>query len=242
VGPLERYRLKADAWLGEMLGRPAWSVVEAASGPSLAELAASRAHFATAKMPATDVAAVEAFEGLGFHAVDMALTFDVERADIAAQGARVRWAQPGDRAAVEAIAGSAFRFSRFHLDPKLPKALADKIKAAWAGNWFAGKRGDGMVVAEQADGAVAGFLQLCWAPENRLMIDLIAVQPDSIRKGYARAMIGFAGLKGTGDGRLPRGMIVGTQAANIASIRLYESLGFRLRDAKYVLHHHGGGR
>ena len=71
------------------------------------------------------------------------------------------------------------------------------------------------------------------------MIDLIAVHPAHARKGHARAMIGLAALKGTGAGQLPRGMVVGTQAANIASIRLYESLGFRLSDSKFVLHHGG---
>jgi GNAT superfamily N-acetyltransferase len=139
---------------------------------------------------------------------------------------------------VEAIAGSAFRYSRFHLDPQIPKSLADKVKAVWAGNWFAGQRGDGMVVAEDA-GQVAGFLQLLWSGEQCLVIDLVAVRPQSARKGLSRAMIGFAQANGTGDARRAAGMIVGTQAANVPSVRLYESLGFRLRQTKFVLHHHG---
>jgi hypothetical protein len=52
-------------------------------------------------------------------------------------------------------------------------------------------------------------------------------------------MIGYAQAHGTDGSRRPRGMLVGTQAANVASLRLYESLGFRMRDAKFVLHHHG---
>jgi hypothetical protein len=42
--------------------------------------------------------------------------------------------------------------------------------------------------------------------------------------------------------RRPEGFRVGTQAANAPSVRLYESLGFRFRDAQFVLHHHGHGR
>ena len=232
------YRLETDSWLSGILSRPAFIVAAGGSGASLVDLDKSKGHFATAKVPAAEVEAVQALEGLGFRTVDLALTFDAEQLNAAAGRAGVRFAEPRDRDAVVGIAGSAFRFSRFHLDPKLPKPLAHKVKAEWAANWFNGKRGDGMVVAEEG-GAVVGFVQLRWAQERRLMIDLIAVHSRHERKGHARAMIGFAALKGTGAGQAPRGMVVGTQAANVGSIRLYESLGFRLRDSKFVLHHHG---
>jgi ribosomal protein S18 acetylase RimI-like enzyme len=232
------FRLETDSWLGGILGRPAFIVSAGGAGAPLSDLAQSKGHFATAKIPAQDVRVVEALEAAGFRAVDVALSFDAEHLDVPTRGARVRFAEARDRDAVVAIAGSAFRFSRFHLDPNLPKALADKVKAEWAANWFNGKRGDGMVVAEDA-GAVVGFLQLRWGPERRLVIDLIAVHPEHERRGHARTMVGFAALKGTGAGQLPRGMMVGTQAANVGSIRLYESLGFRLRESKFVLHRHG---
>jgi len=179
-------------------------------------------------------------QAIGFRVVDMGLTLDATRPAGEPEGA-ARFAAAGDRAAVEGIAGTAFRYSRFHLDPLLPRSLADAVKAAWAGNWFLGARGDGMVVAEDPHGVVAGFLQLRWNAGERLVIDLVAVRPDCARRGLARQMIGFAWANGTGDHRRPRGMIVGTQAANIASMRFYESLGFRLCAAKFVLHHHGAG-
>jgi len=232
------YRLEADSWLGGVLGRPAWNVKTGGGSPGLAELSGSRRHFATAKVAAAETAEVDNLQTLGFRVIDMALTLDARRVAARAASAGVRFALPQDRAKVEEIAGSAFRFSRFHLDPRVPRALADKVKASWAGNWFAGKRGDGMVVAQDERGAVAGFLQLLWAGEE-LVIDLIAVRNDAGRRGFASAMIAFAQAEGTGDARRPRAMLVGTQAANIPSLRLYESLGFRMREAKFVLHHHG---
>ena len=235
-----RYRLATDAWLSGLLGRPAWTVVPEGGAAPLSELSKPGAQFATARVDAADTVGAMALQAFGFRAVDMGLTLEAGRVEVANGGA-ARFAVPGDRAAVEAIAGSAFRFSRFHLDPMLPKPLADKVKATWAANWFRGTRGDGMVVAEDPQGTVSGFLQLRWAAEERLVIDLIAVRQDCTRRGLARAMIGFVQSHGTGDARRPRGMIVGTQAANIASVRLYESLGFRLRDARFVLHHHGSG-
>ena len=33
-------------------------------------------------------------------------------------------------------------------------------------------------------------------------------------------------------------LIVGTQVANVPSVQLYESLGFRLKSSQYVLHMH----
>lgn len=221
-----------------ILGRAAWTVVAPPAGKAtLEELDQTACSFATAKVPAADIVSVHELEVLGFRWIETALTLDAELAG--ADSPLARFARPADREAVERIAGSAFRFSRFHLDPRLPRELAHKVKAAWAGNWFAGGRGDGMVVAEDR-GALAGFLQLRWAPEARLVIDLIAVGEGHERKGLARAMIRHAALHGTGDGRRPRGMLAGTQAANVPSMRLYESLGFRLREAKVVLHRHGG--
>lgn len=240
MGAVDRFRLASDPWLSGILGRPAWTVVPGSGGAAdLAELSRPGPHFATAKVPAADTAGIDALQVFGFRVVDLALSLDADRVCAPQSGTPMRFARPADRAGVEAIAGSAFRFSRFHLDPHLPKALADKVKAAWAANWFLGGRGDGMVVAEDAQGAVAGFLQLLWAAEDCLVIDLIAVLPSSARKGLASAMIGFAQARGTGDLRRPRRMRVGTQAANTGSVRLYEALGFRLCDANYVLHHHG---
>lgn len=237
MGAHDRYRVDADAWLGGMLGCPAW-VVAPGGGATLAELGKPGRHFATAKVDAADTVSAVALQELGFRVVDTALTLDLASLTPGSHPAGVRFTRPEDRSAVEAIAGNAFKYSRFHLDPQIPNALADKVKTAWAGNWFAGQRGDGMVVAEDG-GQVAGFLQLLWTGEARLVIDLIAVRAQSARQGLARAMIAFAQANGTGDARRPAGMVVGTQAANAPSVRLYESLGFRLRQAKFVLHHHG---
>ena len=240
MAALDRYRLEPDSWLSGILGRPSWNAVSGGSGSAALSELKKPGQFASAKVDAADAAGAGELEAHGFRVVDTALTLDLENGDTLESDSVIRFATPGDRAAVEAIAGSAFKYSRFHLDPAIPKALADRIKTAWAGNWFAGQRGDGMVVAEDA-GAVAGFLQLKWNANECLIIDLIAVRAQSARKGLARAMIGFAQKRGTGDARRPRGMVVGTQAANVPSVRLYESLGFRLRGARFVLHHHGGG-
>ena len=55
------------------------------------------------------------------------------------------------------------------------------------------------------------------------------------RGGAGRAMIGFASANCDCAGSA----VVGTQVANIPSVRLYETLGFRLTAARYVFHYHG---
>jgi ribosomal protein S18 acetylase RimI-like enzyme len=219
-----------------MMSRTAWRVERGVDGEPLSRLHVSEPVFAYAKVPAADIAEVWQLAGAGFRVVDTALSFDGRITGVAVDG--IRFATPEDRESVAHIAATAFRYSRFHLDPFVPKAVADVIKSTWAMNYFEGKRGDGMVVAER-DGRVVGFLQLLWASPDQLVIDLIGVEPSYQGQGVGRRMIVHAALCGTGDGRVPTVMSVGTQAANRPSVRLYESLGFRLNAAQYVMHSHG---
>lgn len=233
------FAVQPDAWLSGILDRPAFRVdsVDTPSSDWMFRLS-SEDLFVTAKIGADRAAESGLLQDVGFRVIDAALTFETSALAVPSADPRVRFARADDRAAVGQLAGSAFVFSRFHLDPAIPAWLAHRVKAAWADNFFSGRRGDGMVVAEHA-GAVAGFLQLLWHPDDVLTIDLIAVAPSAARSGLARAMIGFAAANGVGDHRRPHGFRVGTQAANVPSVRLYESLGFRLSQAQFVLHHHG---
>jgi ribosomal protein S18 acetylase RimI-like enzyme len=237
---LSEFGLSPDEWLADILGRPVWRLVKGAGVQPLAELFSVETGFAYAKCDVSDVKSVSRLVDKGFRIVDTALTFDGSVSFSLPSSHVIRTADGRDANAVIGIAASAFRFSRFHLDPDIPLELANRIKSEWAGNFFRGQRGDGMVVAE-SDGQVAGFLQLIWGIEGVLIIDLIGVRPSFQSRGLGKAMIVHASKFGTGDGRVPAGIMVGTQAANIPSVRLYESLGLRLRSAKYVLHFHCSG-
>ncbi|MDP1526084.1 MAG: GNAT family N-acetyltransferase [Rhodocyclaceae bacterium] len=230
--------MKADLWLAGILGYPVWRIEDASDGESLSALESDIPVFAYAKVGASDIASVSRLVGSGFLVVDVALTFDAGIIAPTSASDGVRLALPEDREAVARVARGAFRFSRFHLDPLVPNGIADTIKSAWAVNYFEGRRGDGMVVAER-DGCIVGFLQLIWTAPDSLVIDLIGVDPAWQGQGIGRDMIVYAARHGTGDGRVPAGMTVGTQAANAPSVRLYESLGFRLASAQYVMHFHG---
>lgn len=122
------------------------------------------------------------------------------------------------------IAYQSFTFSRFHQDTRIPKNVANQIKADWVKNYFLGTRGDNMITAH-VDGNVVGFLLLI----HQHTIDLIAVLPSFQKQGIATVLMGFANQK---VGLLK----AGTQLNNQGSIMMYQRSGFFLTQAHYVLH------
>jgi ribosomal protein S18 acetylase RimI-like enzyme len=178
----------------------------------------------------------------GFFPVDVAVTLarpPVAAAPAGAPACDLAPAGPEHRDGVLAIAAAAIRGSRFHLDPLLPDGLADRIKRAWSDNCLRGLRGVGMTVA-LSDGAVAGFLAAGETRRDGLrarVIDLIAVHPDRQGRGIGRTLVdAFVREHGPHADLL----LVGTQAANIRSLRLYEEQGFRVAETRFVLHFHAG--
>lgn len=227
--------LKPDPWLGTLVGRPSFNVTPFDDARALRGALPPSPAFVTAKIPVGDIVSSIQLQELGFRVVDTALSFACDRIEPGESRVLARLARPEDRAAVEEIARSSFRYTRFHLDPGIPDATADAIKAAWAGNFFSGQRGDAMIVAE-LDGAVVGFL-LALVKDGCLTIDLIAVEESAARRGAGSAMIRFAAHPQ--HGTAPSRFRVATQAANVPSCRMYEQVGFRFHGASFVLHHHG---
>jgi ribosomal protein S18 acetylase RimI-like enzyme len=152
--------------------------------------------------------------------------------------AKIRFVAYDDKTAetqVAELAGRSFKFSRFHRDENFPAGIADKIKAGWARNFFIGKRGECMIVADSDDG-IKGFLQLLREGTRTLVIDLIAVDEGARHKGIASDMITFA-EQNCGEMEWMR---VGTQITNEPSMMMYEKLGFKqmVSCEKAVFHYH----
>jgi ribosomal protein S18 acetylase RimI-like enzyme len=233
----------ADGWLSETIGRRAfkWTGAPAdaaAVATDMRQLARGGDAFFFARTPTTDTDASRTLERAGFAVVDISITF--------AWTAEPRWpvtaataapARPDQHAAVIEIAGTSFTRSRFHLDSRVGKALADLVKRRWIENYCLGRRGAALYAAE-IDGRVAGFLAVLTAPhagKSTAVIDLIAVDPAFQGRGVGGALV----RRFTDDWR-PRvdELRVGTQAANVASMRFYEGVGFRTAESSLVLHAH----
>ncbi len=197
------------------------------------------AGFVYAKISTGDTNLVVSLENAGFHLIDTnvqldrPLTGEWPQANLSSDY-QIRFAQPEDRQGVQSVAGSNFVFTRFHLDPKIPNKVADNIKASWAGNYFVGLRGEFMVVAMH-EGRPIGFLQLV-RDESNLVIDLVAVEKAHQGLGVGTSMIIFA--VHNCDAARER-ILVGTQIANVPSLRAYAKIGFRVCTSEYVFHYHG---
>jgi GNAT superfamily N-acetyltransferase len=201
-----------------------------------------RPGFYFAKLGTTDVGRLSVLTTLGFHVVDVNLTLERRPESDGGRPAatRLRDAEPRDADAVLAIAESCFICSRFHLDPEFPDAIANRIKREWVRSYLEGRRGERLLVAER-EGKPVGFLAALQVRHQGALarvIDLIGVATDEQGRGVGRDLVqGFI----TGAGRDVELLRVGTQAANIRSVRLYEQCGFRLAESSYVLHAHRSG-
>ncbi len=221
-----------DIWLSSVLVRPCYRLLVCASPEQAIETTEPGA-FIYCKVDCRESAATAKLFEAGFTLAETNLTFDAQSLDLPPHKSNsTRFAKDEDKRQCVEIAGASFTFSRFHADMKIPRALANKVKAEWVGNFFSGKRGSHMVVSKDDQG-ICGFLQLILSGQE-LVIDLIGVAERARRKGFAQAMIGFAAQNIAGWNTF----IVGTQTTNISSVRLYESLGFRLRASSYTLHCH----
>lgn len=245
---IEHKNIIYDQWLAQVLQRDVYRLIvdddlikKAGDKASreyklLSELQSGHV-FIYSKVSPEALSAVRFLESQGFNLIDTNLTFGkliVPIQDFTSHGT-VRFAVPGDQNQVVELARRSFAYSRFHLDSAFSREIANMIRAEWVRSYFAGNRGDTMVVA-LADGMVAGFLLLIYGEDGSLIIDLIAVDENQRRRGVAKDMITYAESQCHGFTQIR----VGTQLANAPSIRLYEGMGFKVTMAQYTFHYHHG--
>jgi dTDP-4-amino-4,6-dideoxy-D-galactose acyltransferase len=197
----------------------------------LTQLGAPWDWFCYAKVNTRRTDLVKSLAYYGFSVVDTQLTFEKRVTIPSYPTIKVRPAITADEPALRMIARNCFLYSRFHLDPKIHRSRADEIKVQWVLNCLAGNRGDALMVAETD--RVVGFISVSAAPLCQT-IDLIGVDPVKQRQKIGTGLMLWLFQRYAG-----RRIQVGTQAANIPSVRFYESLGFQLVSSTYVLHAHG---
>jgi ribosomal protein S18 acetylase RimI-like enzyme len=222
----------ADTWLSEVMARPVFRVDGSGATEELAaHLRAQQRGFYFAKVPTDRIADVRALAQLGFGLVDTAVTFELTHELPVETAIEVRDCTDADAAAVLDIAGSAFRYSRFHLDPSIGDDVAHHVKREWISNYVKKLRGDALLVAVHA-GKPAGFLAAL-VSHGSAAIDLVAVATDAHGTGIGSALCAAFAKRYAG---MPR--VVGTQVVNVPSIRMYTKLGYELARSHYVLHLH----
>lgn len=194
-----------------------------------------------AKVPTERIDLVHTLARAGFRVVDVNVTLEWispgRISEAKEDSIIVQEILPLHYKAVLDIAASSFVYSRFHLDPEVPNQIANTIKRAWVDNYIRKKRGEQLLVGLIRNEPV-GFLAVLPATVNGepcRIIDLVGVHKTYQRRGIGRSLVAhFIREYEKGCSSLR----VGTQAANIPSLRLYENLGFRTIETTYVLHAH----
>jgi ribosomal protein S18 acetylase RimI-like enzyme len=152
-------------------------------------------------------------------------------------GCEVREIRPEDESHVVEIARTCFRYSRFHLDPYIPRATADAVKAEWVRSYLEGRRGDRLLIA-RADDQPVGFLAALVQDDMAAataVVDLIGVANTHQGRGIGDALVrAFAEYYRHRCGQLQ----IGTQVANIPSLRMCQKCGFSVTGSTYVFHKH----
>jgi GNAT superfamily N-acetyltransferase len=190
------------------------------------------------KVETSRIDQVRALASAGFQVVDVNITLRLDPPwPVQAVPLSISKAGRDDEAAVAEIAEKCFTFSRFHLDPSVSTAVANRIKREWVLNYFRKERGEYIYTA-RIDSRPVGFLAvLCLSLQNRTVgiIDLMGVHPEQQGCGIGRALVShFIQTEGPRSTMLE----VGTQAANIPSLRLYQRMGFLISRTEYVMHRH----
>ncbi|MCR9220783.1 MAG: GNAT family N-acetyltransferase [Alphaproteobacteria bacterium] len=167
----------------------------------------------------------------GFRRIETLVTYEGPLDPTAQTPPGIRAGRPEDAPACAEIAVRAFTLDRWHADPRIPDPAADAFKRAWVENDVRG-RADAVLIAEDAGGAVEGFL-LVLERRDAAVIDLIAVDDRAQRRGVGRRLLTALSAACADRRRVGR---AGTQETNHAACRLYESAGWRVVDRKVTWH------
>lgn len=250
--------IQEDVWLSNVFGYPVFRIAlpaaERLSNDQASILATEVARHSCHQERATyyaklDVTLVNVGKQLiaaGFYVVDVQVTLALDtvrlsptNSPVTRSSFTIREVTPDMRAAVCEIARSCFRFSRFHQDPSVNPETADQIKRAWVQSYLDGNRGERLFIAAKEEHPVGFLAVLATNAEGKeaRVIDLIGVARSHQRQGVGKALVNFFidHYRDCCDI-----LKVGTQVANVPSLRLYQSCGFAVANSSYVLHKHVG--
>lgn len=249
-------KIREDRWLSEIFGYPVFKLDtegeapdEPTPVPPIGDLVRDHATrqpeaMYYARIDADRIAMVRELSGSGFYVVDVSVTFGLPATDGAGRGKaadlirhEILEIAPEHHETVLRIAATCFRYSRFHLDPLIPTPVANRIKHDWILNYIKKQRGEQLWVALHDD-RPAGFLAVLaseFGGRHTRTIDLMGVDRGAQGQGVGASLVGFFVDRYAG---VCDYLQVGTQVANVPSIKLYQKFGFAIVRAQYVLHKH----
>jgi len=146
----------------------------------------------------------------------------------------IRAARSEDLPALQAIARTAHRDSRFFSDPHFPRHKAEALYSTWIGLEYGGRAQRVWVAASSADEAL-GYLSCHLDSTNQAgQIGLMGIDSRARGKGLGKSLVLTALQWFASHGG--KEVTVVTQGKNIAAQRLYQRCGFVIRDLQLWYH------
>lgn len=239
---------KKDKWLSNIFKKPVWTVKDKLDTIDNMNILSNNG-FAYYKNSINNEQSIPKLGALGFDLIETNLIFKLKNKNFVQcfdkeSFGNIKFIEKGiindstklQQKEVCLIASQSFTQSRFHKDRKIDFDTACIVKHEWVKNFFYGNRGDAMVIAENENKQIIGFLLLILGNNNHWYIDLIAV--DSYYRGKNIATKMFLYFIESSKLDQDQSILVGTQLSNNISIKLYEKLGFIYYGANYVYHSH----
>lgn len=197
----------------------------------------------TARVDVGDLETLAVLEDAGFRTKDVLATYimrpgrDTPR-DVRRVGP-LRLATPTDHDAILEITREAYDGyrGRFHLDRHIPSQRADGFYVEWARQCLAGTMADVVMVSEDSDGRVIGYLaHRRREPASSIGGPIYGGGLGACRRDAPGAYASL--IRDNAVWAHEQGAVAEcqTQHANFAVIRVYESVGFHFVRAEFTLH------
>lgn len=138
-----------------------------------------------------------------------------------------------DICAVKALAIASGFSSRFHVDPRFPNELFERLYLAWAENSISGQIADVVAVCRDSNAEINGMLTLS-VDNGTANIGLVAVAKAHRGQSIASRLLNYAQSVAGEMGA--HTLKVATQAGNIAACRTYLKNGFTERRRRFMFH------
>ncbi len=137
-----------------------------------------------------------------------------------------------DSDTLAALAGQAFRNTRFSNDPEFGPEAAPRLYKRWIKQNCESR--SATVLVSITNNRISGFISLEHASGDVASIGLIAVEDGMRGRGLGRALVEASKDHCQRAGHCELRVV--TQASNTAAVRLYEETGFRLSSVRLWYH------
>lgn len=179
------------------------------------------------KIDALEKKKIIKLEKMGFNLMDTLITFSLKKILHGNDNGNIFLVKEQEVHEVSEISKKSYKMSHFYFNEELDIEKVDELYCNWVKNKY--KQGQKIYVHKKNE-IIQGFL-LVKENDKEAIIELIAVDEKFRGQNVAKNLIEFFFNE-----NLLKKSFVGTQISNIAAIRLYESMGYKIEKFTHIFH------